>query len=36
MSEPKKFIDLQFCTEFDIHPHYNVLLFISFTLSDSF
>lgn len=28
MSEPKKFIDLQFCTEFDIHsPYYVIVLY---------
>jgi hypothetical protein len=28
MSESKKFIDLQFCTEFDIHsPHYFIILY---------
>ena len=28
MSEPKKFIDLQFCTEFEIHsPYYIIILY---------
>jgi hypothetical protein len=36
MSEPKKFIDLQFCTDLAFIPLTTLLLFINFTFSDLF